>query len=1063
MNLTEDRQLVRSRLDINWVVEAGAGTGKTTLLIERLCFTLLAQGILAPRLVALTFTEKAAAEIKTRLMSKLQAVINAVRKGEKDAVVEWLHDYFSVPNDDIVARAELALTQLDRSQIGTIHSFCADILRSFPLEAGLAPQAEIDTGSRGQHILETEWNRFLDVELGAQSAHAAQWKEVLSRISLSQLFSWVQEMCSGKIEQYDYFAQKDKLIAVCQERAIQTNRLSTAFLEKGKKPRAVENALQQAQRRFEQAVAWLQSGQLPAAEEETIPIGSSVPKGWDASSIEEAKALCRFAEQADPCVQSWILKVHRLLEGLISRVKQRYEAEGILSFDDLIVKTRNLLKTNLLVRRLLQEKYDAFYIDEFQDTDPVQGEILLFLAEQKGRGATSWQQVQLQPGKLCVVGDPKQSIYRFRGADITAYELFTDLILKQGGQKAYLRQNFRSEPDIIALTNQVCCTVMKEKPAFQPAYEPIFTAKPFRQPAVEITVIQEGEGQADDYRHNQAQWVARWIEQHVGTDVLANGQKLAYKDIAILSRAGTTLGPYTEALRRHGIPFLVEEDPDFYTRQEIADLLNLLRVLEDPQDKIALAGVMRSPLGALTDEELYQAAQRKELDFRVPSESAKLERLFAQLRYLSAQKGRMPLYQFLQWIVQETGLREICAYAYEGANSIEHIMRLVSLAQGYALQNPVSLGQFLARVDDLITQELNRLTSASGEAASQAVNVMSIHKSKGLEFPVVIWVDLSKQEKHTAATQDTHLYSWRYNIHGLRVGKYADLNLVWLEEEQREHSRCEEVRVLYVALTRAREKLVLVGNDFGEAGTVMGALKQAGIRPENTEIKIPIQWNSVPYVSPENFIYQHQVAESARVALGDLEKWKEAYSKRQAAYEQNKQNTKSLSPSKRAEHEDVSDVQAMRLGSLVHAVLQRFGQYPQETPQQLLQAALSTTGQDLYEQALVVLNSFWQSEAFEQLRQLTPLGTELPFSLDTEQGVMSGIVDFLGQDKSGTVWVLDYKTDEVTHGQEPAAAQKYWPQLEVYMQAARRLYPQKTVKGAIVFIRGGIWVEYQGK
>ena len=166
MNLTEDRQLVRSRLDVNLVVEAGAGTGKTTLLIERLCFALLAQGILAPRLVALTFTEKAAAEIKTRLMSKLQAVINAVRNGKKDAVLEWLRDYFSVPNEDIVARAELALTQLDRSQIGTIHSFCADILRSFPLEAGLAPQAEIDTGSRGQHILETEWNRFLDVASG---------------------------------------------------------------------------------------------------------------------------------------------------------------------------------------------------------------------------------------------------------------------------------------------------------------------------------------------------------------------------------------------------------------------------------------------------------------------------------------------------------------------------------------------------------------------------------------------------------------------------------------------------------------------------------------------------------------------------------------------------------------------------------------------------------------------------------------------------------------------------------------------------------------------------------
>ena len=246
MSLQEDRFRVRTRLNVNMVVEAGAGTGKTTLLIDRLCFALLAQGVAAPRLVALTFTEKAAAEIKTRLIFKLQAVLRAAREGEQESTLQVLREHFAVPLPEIISRAEAALSQLDRSQIGTIHGFCADILRMYPLEAGLTPGAEIDKGPRAQAIFEAEWNRFLDRELGEKAPRAAQWKEVLPRIPLADLRACAEEMCGGKTGAYQYFAQKDLLARVCDERAVRARQMAEDFSAGKKAPRVIEKALFQA-------------------------------------------------------------------------------------------------------------------------------------------------------------------------------------------------------------------------------------------------------------------------------------------------------------------------------------------------------------------------------------------------------------------------------------------------------------------------------------------------------------------------------------------------------------------------------------------------------------------------------------------------------------------------------------------------------------------------------------------------------------------------------------------------------------------------------------------------
>lgn len=1064
MTEQQHREQICSQVEVNWVVEAGAGTGKTRLLIDRLCTALLVQGIEPTHLVALTFTEKAAAEIKTRLLLKLQLILRALRDdtaavsdSETKQTLDFFFSHFTVSKQQLITRAELALEQLDHSPIGTIHSFCADILRMYPLEAGLTPRAEIDTGTLAQRIFDTQWNHFLDVELGENAPRAAVWKEVLQKISLDDLCSCAREMCHLRIRPNLSAEHRKLLITVCRERAEKAQFLSTAFLAGKKKPRIIEQALTQAAQRFTQAAHWLQTGILPQQEQETLAI-KSIPKDWEADSVEEAKELCRFAVQADPFVQQLIQKVYGLLDGFVEQVTARYQTEGVLSFDDLLVHTRDLLQHNLFVRRLLQERYDALYIDEFQDTDPVQGELLLFLAEQKGTGAQKWQEVKLQPGKLFVVGDPKQSIYRFRGADITAYEAFTDLILKQGGQRGYLRQNYRSEREIISLANAVCSAVMMQKAAFQPAYEPIFTAKKELFRAAEMALVYTPEEQkidADDFRHNQAQFIAQWITENVGKMTLLNGDKLAYKDIAILSRAATTLSPYIEALRRAGIPFSLEDDRDFYRRQEVSDLLNILRVLDNPQDRIALAGVLRSPWGGLTDEELYQVFQRGEDDFRCPCSNAKAASVFQQLRSFYAATGREPLPLLLRRILQETLLPEACAVAYDAEQSIANLQRLVALAEGYTLHTPATLGQFLSRLADLSSQAYSQANSFLETDTTQAVSVMTVHKSKGLEFPVVFLVDISKQEAATAVTRPLHLYAWGQEMYGFRVGKYGDICYAWLEEEQREHSRCEEVRILYVALTRAREKLWVVGNANSDRRTLAacfargGRFPLTGQRPPvlGTEEKLYLTY--IPYKPPEQFIYTQQFKETLPPAW-NLTAWRQAQDRRQLEYKTLCQQQAPLAPSLLADGAD--NPAALQLGTLVHQALAAVMQGKDDH----LQAADAPA--QLISQAKQLVQQIVACDMYVRLREMKLLGTEMPFSLDTPQGIVSGVIDLLLQDKDDTVWVIDYKTDQVVPGQEQLAAQKYTGQLSVYVQVVHKIYPFSPIQSAVVFVRNAVMV-----
>ncbi len=1061
--ITEDRTKVQTLLGVNMVVEAGAGTGKTTLLIDRLCLALVAQNIPAQRLVALTFTEKAAAEIKTRLIFKLQRLVHCVQTAQEDRTLSLLREHFAIKDEDVLERSQQSLALLDRSAIGTIHGFCADILRAYPLEAGLSPNAQIDTGARAARVFEAAWNSFLDEQLGLASPRAQDWKDVLTQINLNDLHSFARQLCSGRIEKYDYFSHTDMLRNICLQKAARAQEMADYFSQGVKTPRKAEKMLVLSARQLNRTALYLQGKEPGPALEEELALSGKPPKGWDEESFEEALSLVDFAQKTAPEKQQVFRVALSLVQPLVEQVRQNLQQEGILSFDDLIIKTRNLLQNNLRVRRQLKEDYDALFIDEFQDTDPAQGEMLLFLAEEKTTHAPRWQDVRLAPGKLFVVGDPKQSIYRFRGADITAYELFTDLILKQGGEKCFLQKNFRSENEIIDTANAVCGRVMVQSAAFQPAYVPIFTDKTARHNAVELAVVDAGEQEpsADDLRRNQAQFIADWICANVGKLTLSNGKKLAYGDIVLISRASTSQEFYLDALRRSGIKFNVEEDKNFYQNQEVSDFLNLLRVVDDPEDRISLTALLRGPLGAFTDEEIYQFSQRGELNVFAKTQNEDLNNFYRQLRSFIARAGRIPLGQLLEALQRETFLPALCAMAYEGERTLSNLEKLCALAGGYAQETPVTLGQFLSEAQRLMEEEPDRLKGVVSDDALDAVSVITVHKSKGLEFPVVIFTDISRKEASGPAQRAQHIYSWQYNMHGLRAGSISDVNLAFLEEEQKKHARCEEIRVLYVALTRAKEKLLVVGNLAKSAKTPAQSFAEAGLYPQEDRpsmiqqelLTIPVHY--VAYRPPEEFIYRAPVLSAPQESQTQLARWRTARAARETRYALACARKGVVSPSQVEAQPYAQDGQALALGSLTHKTLELYLADPARNLARALAraAALLQADEALQQEACMLVENFVSCQAFAPFLQAEPVGYEIPFTfIDQDGQTVSGEMDALVRTPQG-LWLADYKTDMVEEEDLQTAAQKYAPQLALYRQAVEKLFPGQAVRCTVFFVR----------
>ncbi len=1069
----EHRDRARLELRANAVVEAGAGTGKTTLLTDRLVFQLLGgeHAVEVTRLVALTFTEKAAAEIKVRLADKLSAVSagkgeNERAQRELEGILREVKGRFGLEPDQAAALARRALEDLDKAQIGTIHSFAAHVLRLFPVEAGVDPGFTVDDGRFFEELFESEWAAFLDEELGEAPPREPAWLEALRLCSLDDLRELAYQLCGEGLE-LDAVGRPDAAAAESLEELADELALLKKLPSPGGRSKILES-IDEACARLRALAQAARAERLPMPE--ALPAGGlperSWPKTWAdfADSAPLYERALQAANAATPEGEALVRRACALVLPFARRLRRSYARRSFVSFEGLLRRARDLVRDHPRAREELKRRYAALFIDEFQDTDPLQGEFLMFLAEAPGRCAAAWDAAKLGAGRILVVGDPKQSIYRFRGADIAAYQRFTERILAAGSASACdLQANFRSPLGLIGPVNAVFEELMQPLEGLQAPYKPLLAGGD-ATPALELAVV-DGAEDADAARAREAAFIADWISRHCG-----DGKRWRLRDVAVLARTSRPFPELIDALRARGVPYAIETERGFYGAPEVLDLVNLLRALDDPEDSVALAGLLRSPLAAVEDQALYELIRAGKLRYSSRTGHPRADLLFAQLRKLRAGVGRRPVGELVAEALRETNLLELAARAYHGAQTVANLAKFARLSAQASDERGLTLKEFVAEL-------LRQLDSPEGEGESpladehlEAVRLLTIHKSKGLEFPLVFLTNASGRPN--AGRGAATLVDWtsRSAAVRLRGSGAASAAMARLEPQEKERQRHELLRLLYVALTRAKSRLFVVGAAKPAAGSLSSLLAQAGAWPDPeggeaavvgaftlpvtraAEARAPIAPAPAPPSPDREDVESLARRWKARAAAGDAfrrKAWTSAPSR--------------LGRAPLAEEDRAQSSAAALLGSLCHKVLERadFARLPDgpglaalvESAAAVL-ARLSPAGdwEKAKAQALEILAGFFASPAARGLAAAEILGREAPFCYEEDGQLVRGAIDLLYK-KDGRVWIIDYKTDAVTERELAGAAAKYEKQGAAYRRAVEKAWGVPDVGFSVLFLR----------
>lgn len=1086
---SRERSSAITNLKENAVVIAGAGTGKTTLLIDRAVHLLLGMRLPAESLVILTFTEKAAGEMKVRLAEKLRSLYHCLLLPDTDPknrelLDEIIKSYRSSPAE-IRGAISRVFENIDKAQIGTIHSFASHILRLYPLEAGVDPDFEVDEEDNFEELFAEEWGKWLDTELSADSAHRETWLDILSAVELEQIEALAKKM-SGFSVPLENLAKKSTALKNMISRY--TGEMSALL------PRAVNGRNIDAQVKLLHKILSGLAEKEPSgfakalgpSEKALLSKAVSKTKEWAKNErirIEETrKFVLSLASVNDRILDS----LAGLLVPFIKSFRTKYSEEGFASFDGLLVFARDLLKENVPVRNELKAAYNAILIDEFQDTDPLQAELLLFLAEKTGTAASSWDRIEFEPGKLFIVGDPKQSIYYFRGADISAFQAVRSMIKQQDGREYTLSTNFRSHSGIINMVNTVFSGLIRKKENIQAEYNPIFPnpASPREAVKPELILMKNEPGEeksslgSHQARELEARTIAGWISENCGKLEIygktLKSEPLRYRDIAIIMRSLPSVHVYLEELRNLDIPFVVEGEKSFYEAQEVVDFVNLLRAIENPEDKLALVGILRSPLGALTDREIYGLKCANLLDYRKSGDKGlsavnpSVPKLYRILDMLHGRTGRLSINKLLDEILDKTYIMEIGAYSYHKEQALANIMKFRRVANEVADKGVTTLQGLVRIMQEHIEQGMDEGEGPLSDDTFNAVKVLSVHKSKGLEYPVVFLPNLHGGKGDSRPDEPSVISDWSSGTVGISIpkAKIRNSGMVILENEKKKREAEEENRILYVAATRAKDRLILLGNETGEGKPcALNKIRAFSVlndpsspHPRNTGV-LDISCRSYSDIKPA------RAARACRIEKKATTDWTKiiAAGRRRAENARGILNTPLfLSPSallreqEKAYFRNPEESSPFNAGALTgiicHRILEKWD-YDGASLDGLIKTVFAgeisnyphPDREKILSSVTAHLKNFARSAEYNKIKESRILGREIPFIMPYEGAVMRGVIDLIYKDGENTV-IADFKTGK---GGDPG---KYGIQAEIYRAAVRNILKIRDAEVKFIFL-----------
>ncbi len=1116
-----DRERAATTFDRNVVVTAGAGTGKTTLLVNRLVHLLMRSPdpLKITEIVALTFTNKAAHEMKSRLRERLQSYLDihldsepgSESKEKTRAEIESLIGRYHITKEVIDSRSKEALRQIERSDIGTIHSFAATLLRLYPMEAGLDPQFREDDGSWFERHFEEKWAIWLDQELSNQGSRKEHWRRVLKKISLEEIrdlafslssetvqLNRLRQLSSNRKIPQPISAwlekQKEKALSLIKkhpDEKYQVDRLTRAALK------IIQEVLDQGD---------VEEGVL---EEERALVAEKEPgrvKAWPEDDLELAKELVRVVRRLCQVDSQLTQLLGELLIPFAEGFRENFVKDGFVSFDGLLIRARNLVRDHFPVREELKQQFKSILIDEFQDTDPVQYEILLYLSEQTGQRAKDWREVQLTPGKIFVVGDPKQSIYAFRRADIEAYLSVVEKMIKaQGGVECKLTTNFRSHEGILNVVNGVFEPLIRPRDGLQPPYVEIYPPDPsteaepdplpFRKVEIRKVETDAGEANADQGRRLEAESLARWLAEEVlGKAELLDRDHLREVvqpgHVAILMRTLTNIHQYLEPLRRRGIRYVVEGERHFYAAQEVIDAVNLLRIVENPHDRSALVGVLRSPVGGLKDSEIYHLHREGLLDYASITTGKKstkkklvalVKDIYEILHRLHLETQRLPVGEAVNRVFSSLPITMLAAHSFNGEQAVANLEKVRQQAELMGQEGLGTLKEVISMLQRRVVDVKKEGESALAEETLNAVSILSVHKAKGLEFPVVILAGFHGAIDNRSAATEVQ-YDWSTDLVGLQMGEHWNLPGVFLAEKKRLREREEQKRLLYVAMTRAREHLTISCASTGRQGSGSFLSMLESSLGKSLTFK-----ESTPVPAGSGIIEFYPVKEKlvppgatpVKLTADPTKNWKpyaELWQRRTKEFEAVLQKPLFISPTllKRQESELSegidprkkrlgSSTDALFIGELAHRFLQEwaFEKNPKSFREQLtsfldrwVQPKSPVSPQKVKKELADIFDTFFTSQAYSEIASSHILGREVPLLISWDGQVMEGVIDLI-YEKEGLLYLADYKTDRVRKEELPEAIKGYQHQVRIYSEAARRSLQRDVTGFKLVFLRLG--------
>ena len=810
------RERVRSELETSFVISAGAGTGKTTLLVDRMVAIVLTGFLKLDQIAAVTFTENAATTLKLRLRDALERA----RAEAKDP--------------EVVARASEGLASIERAQVSTIHALCTAMLQERPIEAGVTPGFRVADEALSDFIFEEAWEEWLQDRLtGADDLLEAV---ILSRIPLERTSPMGDPMTLRKLARR-LVSQRDLAPHIARA-GIDPKPVRDWFMAKiaraheliQGKPEA--DTLVAAVKALHAEIAKTAGLDDPdlilALRSLRVKKGLGNKRMWKADeAFDECRAITlEIAERGAAWEKeknaSFYSGLVVALQGVQSIYERRKNEAGVLDYVDLLVKAAEALRHNASLRSYFRRKFRAIIVDEYQDTDPLQVEIIETLAGFSG-GAV--EDPKLGAASYVVVGDPKQSIYRFRRADASIFAAACEAAkTRPGVELVSLTQNFRSTPAILRFVNRFFAGAIKKSQYGQPDYEalvpspsipdePSLLALRFTVPAEADSFVLEAEASAI------AAFVAAVQNGTLQVRDGGDSRKSRAGDVLILARRLTQIRPLEQALERASVPFVVDGGRSFFIRSEVVETHAVLRAVDDPSDATSLVAALRSTFFGVSDRAIaeWRFAGRELSILAIDQGEAltatdEVTRALHLLRRLHDDRLRLAPAALIEKLFDETSIyaalhateRGSTARAQPRISNLRKVVHLARQAEGLGLLTLRGFNLLLANRLDGAGEEPDLPSSRPGDP--HTVRVMTIHKTKGLKAPVVVLYDCL--DKFLPRVDTVPLREeGKIALGFVKDCQPPDWDVLALREEAR--LREETHRLRYVACTRAKDWLVV--------------------------------------------------------------------------------------------------------------------------------------------------------------------------------------------------------------------------------------------------------------